>query len=442
MSADGLPSRPLAFAGAEGFGRHSLGGRGGRVFIVRNVDDDGPGSLREAVEAQGARIVVFAVSGTIALRKPLHIVNDRITIAGQTAPGGGITLRDQPLIVEASNVVIRYLRSRLGDERSPADADAIWIAGGDNIIIDHVSASWSTDETLSVAPRRAAQGRSIGDVTVQWSFITESLNQSNHPKGAHGYGSLVRGWRGSRYSFHHNLWAHHRARMPRPGNYASTADDPVGALMEFRHNVFHNWGYSPVSADGSPAVASAGYDVDVDSRVVYQFVGNDYRSGTATKAALAFMVTNRGARGWFAGNRIDGVVPADPWSIVAGADLPDFRLARAPIGAAYEESAVDAAARVLARAGASLARDAVDMRIVAAMQHGDDGRLIDSQRDVGGWPTLQGGVAALDSDGDGMPDDWEREHGFDPAVDDASRIVADDGTTAIDRYLDAMARPR
>lgn len=432
-------ARTLAFDGAKGFGRYSRGGRGGDVHVVRNLDDGGPGSLRAAVEAKGPRIIVFAVSGTIALRSPLLIANDRITIAGQTAPGDGITVRDQPVIIEASDVVVRYLRSRLGDENSPDDADAIWIAGGNDIILDHVSASWSTDETLSVSPRRAAQAGSLGDVTVQWSFITESLNQSHHPKGSHGYGSLVRGGHGSRYSFHHNLWAHHRARMPRPGNYLSRADDPVGALMEFRHNIFHNWGASPASADGSPAVTAAGYDVDPDNLVTYQFVNNDYRAGRNSVAALAFMEANRGASAWFSGNRMNGVVPDDPWSLVAGSDRIGYRLAAAPIALpAIDESASAAAQRVLAKGGASRHRDAVDQRVVAALIDGSGG-LIDSQLQVGGWPLLRSLAAPLDSDGDGLPDAWEKRHGLDPHQPDHNRVIGPDGRTAMDVYLDELA---
>lgn len=439
-SASSTPTR--AFDGAEGFARHARGGRGGRVYTVDRLDDDGvPGSLRHAVEARGARTIVFAVAGTIALRSPLRVEQPRLTIAGHSAPGEGITLRDQPLVINADEVIVRYLRSRLGDASGVVDGDAVWIAGGHHVILDHVSASWSTDETLSIAPRRAGGDVPLGDISVQWSMISESLNASNHPKGAHGYGSLVRGWRGSRFSFSHNLWAHHRARMPRPGNYLASADDTLGALMDFRNNVFHNWGASPVSADGSPAVDAAGYDVDADSRVACNFIGNAYRRGADSRAALAFFEANRGARAHFSDNTMDGHLPRDPWALVRGGDWPGYRQA-SPIGDVAEraEPAARAERRVLAGAGASFARDAVDRRVIEDLRAGR-GRLIDSQDEVGGWPELRTGPALPDSDGDGMPDAWERRHGLDPLAVDDGRPDRD-GFTALERYLEARLRGR
>ncbi len=430
-------SKPLdAFPGAEGFGRTSRGGRGGSVYTVDTLEDDGPGSLREAVEATGPRTVVFAVAGTIRLRSPLRIEHDFITIAGQSAPGQGITLRDQSLIIAANDVVVRYLRARLGNEGASEEADAIWIAGGTRVILDHVSASWSTDETLSIAPRRSGVDAPLGDLTVQWSFITESLNQSTHPKGAHGYGSLVRGWRGSRYSLHHNLWAHHRARMPRPGNYLERKDDAVGALMDFRNNVFYNWGASPRAADGSPAVDAAGYDIDRDSVIAYNFINNAYRRGPDSQAALAFFETNPGARAFFSGNSMDGNVAADPWKLVRGGTHSGYRLdAPLTVMQVRTHSADRAYKLVLRDAGASFARDAVDERIVADV-HDGLGRLIDAQSDVGGWPRLRTGSAPIDSDRDGMPDAWEIRHGSDPQTDDSAHVQAN-GFTRLENHLNA-----
>lgn len=409
------------------------------MFTVTTLADAGPGSLRAAVEARGPRTIVFARSGTIRLQTPLRIGNDRITIAGQTAPGDGVTLRNQPLLVAANDVVIRYLRVRLGDASGAHDADAIWIIGGSRVILDHVSASWSTDEVLSISPRRNGDEPPLGDITVQWSFITESLNRSTHPKGAHGYGSLVRGWRGARYSFHHNLWAHHRARMPRPGNYANRSEDPVGVLMDFRNNVFHNWGASPVSADGSPAVVASGYDVDSDSAVATNFIANAYTRGPDSKAALAYFSINRGARAYFDGNTMDGALPTDPWSLVIDAAQEGFRLDNPlDVAAVATDSAARARERVLDTAGASRFRDAVDRRVVATVRAGQ-GRLIDSQDDVGGWPELRSRPAPPDSDGDGMPDEWEVRHGFDPAHPDSGDTDAF-GITPLERYLDALAQ--
>ena len=218
-----------------GFGRHAIGGRGGRVVKVSNLDDDGPGSLRAALREKGPRTVVFDVSGTIALEREIVLTSGHVTIAGQTAPGEGITIRNYGLIVKADDVVIRYIRSRPGSS-SGKETDAISVSAGTNVIIDHCSTSWATDETLTVSPSDKSGRRSIDKVTVQWSIIAESLNDSVHHKGEHGYGSLVRGSAGARYSFHHNLWAHHKARMPRPGNYVDAQTDPEGPLFDFRNN--------------------------------------------------------------------------------------------------------------------------------------------------------------------------------------------------------------
>ncbi len=165
----------LAFPGAEGFGANSIGGRGGTVYVVTNLNDDGPGSLRAAVEAKGPRIVVFEISGTIAQKSILRITNPYITIAGQTAPGGGICLKDNELVIAADHVVVRYIRSRAGDNVSNEN-HGINISRGKNIIVDHCSASWSIDEVLSCT----TNGRDLDSVTVQWCFITESLYNSVH----------------------------------------------------------------------------------------------------------------------------------------------------------------------------------------------------------------------------------------------------------------------
>ncbi|HYI63451.1 MAG TPA: pectate lyase [Allosphingosinicella sp.] len=414
-------AQPLAFPGAEGAGRHSAGGRGGAVFRVTTLADGGPGSLRAAVEARGPRTVIFDVAGTIRLASDLVIGEPRITIAGQTAPGGGVAIADRALVVNADDVVIRHLRARRGD-RSAGEGDSIWIAGGRRIILDHVSASWSIDETLSASARYQDSG-GYYDLTVQWSIIAESLRRSHHGKGAHGYGSLIRGGRGARISFHHNLWAHHVARMPRPGNYAAPEQDPEGPIMEFRSNVFYNWGRG-----------HAGYNDDEATLIRYSFIDNAYVAGPDSEGALAFRENNRLARAWFAGNSMNGTIPDDPWSLVGGRIPENYRLPGpvevAPVAA---DPAPAAAARVLARAGAS-PRDAADARVVESVRT-RSGRHIDSQDEVGGWPILAAGSVEPDGDGDGMPDRWERRRGLDPARADGNGDRDGDGLTNLEDYL-------
>ena len=414
----------VAFPGALGAGRTALGGRGGAVLRVTNLNDSGPGSLRAAVETEGPRTVVFDIGGTIRLASPLRIREPRLTLAGQTAPGGGVTLRGQPLLISADDVVIRYIRSRLGDEDG-VETDAVTIDRGQRIILDHVSASWSVDETLSIGSR----DRVIDAVTVQWSIIAESLNLSTHSKGDHGYGSLVRGNRGARFTFHHNLWAAHRARMPRPGNYLTPDVDPVGPYFEFTNNVFYDWGQG-----------HAGYNSDKDPATVstYVFAGNAYRRGPDSTGAVIFEEESSVARAWFEGNSVDGVVPADPWAPVTGDDTPGYRLTALPDWAmGATETADRAYASVLAGAGASRVRDAADARILAGVVDGT-GRIINSQTDVGGWPDLAPGAPWTDTDGDGQPDDWETAHGLDPAVADGAADRDGDGYTNLEDWLNSL----
>jgi len=226
---DGLAASDLpAFPGAEGFGAQTPGGRGGKVIPVVNLNDSGPGSLRAACEAEGARIVIFRVAGIIDLKKNIKVTEPFLTLAAQTAPGDGICLRGFALEIRTHDVIVRYLRSRPG-AGSGKEVDAMDVgSGAHDVVIDHCSATWAVDENLSPSG-------SISNVTVQWCLIAEGLNHSIHHKGAHGYGSLVRAVGG--LSLHHNLWAHNNARNPRLGeNY----HQPPYPTFDVRNNVIYN----------------------------------------------------------------------------------------------------------------------------------------------------------------------------------------------------------
>jgi len=458
--AQAVAEPQLAFPSAEGFGRFTRGGRGGKIYKVTNLNDAGPGSLREAVEAAGPRVVVFDVDGTLRLKSPLQITNDFITIAGQSAPGGGITLRDYPLQISANEVIVRYLRSRMGDEMK-LETDALSVGQGRDIVIDHCSVSWSNDETLSVTQRVEPGLKHLTDVTVQWSIVSESLNDAGHEKGQHGYGSLIQGSYGARYSFHHNLWAHHEARMPRIGNYASAKVDSEGVVLDFRNNVFYNWGpgattdfynWQPGLDRGynmdpfygrpdNPSRFAAGADLNSNANTHSNFVNNWYQQGSATGGPVALYIRNASGKTHFSGNYMDGKAVKDQFSLVVTSQNPAVFKTEQPFdfGPVRTESATVAYQRVLASAGASKERDAVDDRVVESVRK-RTGHLINSQKDVGGWPEIRAGVAAPDADADGIPDAWEKSHKLSPNDPSDASAVAKSGYTNVEVYLNSLAR--
>lgn len=412
MVAPGAAAAVRAFPTAEGFGAHAKGGRGGRVLFVTNLNDDGPGSLRAAVETKGPRFVLFRVSGVIELKSNLNIREPRITIAGQTAPGGGICLKNHSLTIRTQDVIVRHLRIRPGDEPGPAykargksfEPDAISISRPSrDVIVDHCSASWAIDECLSVS------GEGITNVTVQWCMITESLNNSFHEKGAHGYGSLIR-TNGS-VSFHHNLYAHHQSRSPRPGTYGEGS-----ILFDFRNNVIcDTYGYS------------------AEDPVRMNYVGNFIRRPRGS----AFRIGGDATRLYVADNHLDGDRDRnrDPWSVISRAEARHKMSKPFPAAPVTTQDARSAFEAVMQSAGATRPRrDAVDARVIEQVRKGTGG-LIDSQKQVGGWPILRSAAAPKDSDHDGMPDDWERRHRLQPTVADAHRDADRDGYTNLEEFL-------
>jgi hypothetical protein len=410
---------PIAFPGAEGFGKFTTGGRGGKVMVVTNLNDDGSGSFREAVSMKGPKIVVFAVSGTIHLLSPLEI-KANTTIAGQTAPGDGICLADYPVKVAGDNVIIRYMRFRLGDRYQnkgqvvgAGHDDAFSAYKRKNLIIDHCSLSWSTDEVFSVYG---------GDsTTLQWNLISEPLNYSYHfEKGDkdfenHGYGGI---WGGRQLSAHHNLIAHCVSRTPRFDGIRNIPEEKV----DFRNNVIYNWG---------------GNNIYAGEGGMYNMVNNYYKWGPATNKKVKFQIVNPYEKRpdipygkyYVAGNYVDDApdVSSNNWLGVRIGNgegrLKDVQLITPfPTMRIKEQSAEMAYQQVLTFVGASFMRDTLDQRIINDVKN-RTGRIIDVQGgfphgtpyDISSkaWPSLNAMPSPKDSDRDGMPDDWEENKGLD-----------------------------
>lgn len=444
-------SRPLAFPSAEGYGKYTIGGRGGRVYEVTNLNDSGEGSLRAAIQAKGPRTIVFRVSGTISLKSQLRINNPYITIAGQTAPGDGICLKGYPLSINADEVIIRYIRVRLGDE-TKTESDAISSRFHKNIIIDHVSASWSIDETMSIYH--------CDSITVQWCIISESLFASNHMKGPHGFGGI---W-GSDYStYHHNLIASHSSRNPRFAGASGYTD--------FRNNVVYNWGYN--STYGGGALQSGGYKI---AHSDINMVNNYYKPGPATAPGeVSYRFANpswsNGEFGrWFIdGNTMEGNkrITQNNWNggVQPNSNQPGVidsirRNTPWPAMPIRQQTAEKAYKSVLNHAGASLSRDNVDKRIINDVRNGIatfegaiykatkpmankslKSGIIDSQNDVGGWPNLKSLPAPIDSDHDGMPDEWEIKNGLNPNdATDGARTKGKSAYTNLEIYIHSLTK--
>lgn len=426
FSAFSAVGQTPAFPGAAGFGKFTTGGRGGNVLHVTNTNDDGPGSLRSAIEAKGPRTIVFDVSGTIELKSRLAIDNGDLTIAGQTAPGDGICIRNYPVGISADNIIIRYLRFRLGNARH-VEADAIGGTKHTNIIIDHCSMSWATDECASFYRNK--------NFTLQWCIISESLNASVHLKGEHGYGGI---WGGEGASYHHNLLAHHKSRMPRFSGSATTVN-PDDELVDFSNNVIYNWG------------ANNTYGGE---RGRYNMTNNYYKAGPATSKKISNRIVNPSSPyGLFYidGNHVEGFpeITANNWNGGVHCDNKDSAKSATPftVECINPESAVLAFEKVLQSAGASLKRDAIDTRIMEEVKTGTASKgkkqngIIDTPEEAGGYPELKSTPAPLDTDRDGIPDVWEKKNGLDPQDPaDAKRISIDKKYTNLEVYLNSIIK--
>lgn len=469
-----------AFPGAEGFGRYTTGGRGGSVYHVTNLNDSGEGSFRWACEQEGRRTIVFDISGTIHLESPIKLVKGNVTIAGQSAPGDGICIADYPFSIGANNVIIRYLRFRLGNDNVTLNGADGWdgLGGMDcsNIIVDHCSVSWSIDECLSIY--------GVTNATVQWCIAAQSLKNAGHSKGSHGYGG---NWGGSGVTYHHNLLAHHESRVPRLGPRQTTQLDE---RLDMRNNVFYNWA-------GNGCYGGEGMNVNI--------VNNYYKPGPATKERdeiIGKRIAGIGIRtteycqvkdennqptgewnGWYpmwhvwGKFYVDGNVNSehddvtnDNWTYgiynqINQKDVDntfdnavrDSMRLNQPFEFIHvtTHSAEDAYERVLTYAGASKQRDEYDTFIINETKEGkatytgsgnykgiintpNDNKPENAPDNWSPWPALKDSNTEKDTDGDGIPDNWETAHGLNPNNPDDGAETGDDGYTNLEHYLNSL----
>lgn len=449
VTSDAVLSLPVAFPGAEGFGKYTTGGRGGKVYIVSNLNDDGEGSFRKAATANIPRIIVFAVSGTIHLNSTISIKSNA-TIAGQSAPGDGICIADKSVGLSGDNIILRYIRFRLGDKwqrqagmvDGSGGEDAFSGVNRNNIIIDHCTFSWSNDECFSVYN---------GDsTTFQWNIISEPLNYSYHFETGdkdwerHGFGGI---WGGKHLSAHHNLFAHCNNRNPRfNGNRQG-----IHEFVDYTNNVIYNWGGNNIYA------GEGGF---------YNITNNYFKYGPSTNKNVRSRIVNPGKTEtigfgkWYVnGNVVDEAkdVSKNNWLGIhmgnGGTDedkknaVIDKPHTAEPMNTQTAEAALEA---VLNHAGASYRRDTLDERIVNDVKN-RTGFMIDVQgryphhspyeMTVNAWPDLKSVPTSADTDKDGMPDDWEKKNGLNSAdAADAATYKLSKGYTNIEVYLNSLLK--
>lgn len=457
-----LPQAKIpAFPGAEGGGAYSFGGRGGRVFVVTSLADSGPGTLREACEQGGARIVVFNVAGIIHLKSPLIIRAPYITIAGQTAPGDGVCIAGESVLVDTHDVVVRFMRFRRGATDVTRRDDAIGGNGVGNIIFDHVSASWGLDENMSMYRHvYDREGKNLKlptvNITIQNSIFSEALDTYNH-----SFGSTLGGLNST---FMRNLWASNISRSPSIGMYGD---------FGFVNNVIWNWWNR--SADGG------------DHRSEFNFINNYYKPGPITPLdkPISYRIlkpesgrdkanSNTFGKAYVSGNIVEGNkrVTKNNWDGgVQIADLPNAgdQLANIRVNKPFAMatiktlSAKKAYDYVLDNVGATLPRrDAVDERIVKQVKtgqvfysenakdtepskfikrrlHADSYKqgIITDVNQVGGYPEYKG-TPYLDSDNDGMPDEYEIKKGLNPNDPSDAVMITKSGYSNIEEYLNSV----
>lgn len=457
-----------AFPGAEGFGRYVTGGRGGEVYHVTNLEDSGEGSLRWALAQRGTKTIVFDVSGTIHLKSPLSVSSANVTIAGQTAPGDGICVADYPFTVDANNVIIRFMRFRLGDRYSDHEGDGLGGLDQKNLMIDHCSVSWSVDECLSFC--------GCTNTTVQWCISSQSMYQSQHAKGNHGYGG---NWGGSGISYHHNLVIHHNSRTPRLGpRYTTQLDE----RMDMRNNVIYNWGgngcyggeamtVNIVNNYYKPGPATLKRNATIQKRIAAvnvrtteyvtnypdykptEHVWGDYYVEGNVNTLHSSVTNDNWTNGFY--NQIDASGNDGKYTSVA---KDTMKLAE-PMDFVYvtTHTAEKAYEKVLQYVGASLSRDWVDTLMVYDARHGkasytgvgnsnqpgiintpSDNKPAGAGADWSAWPALESKPCPIDTDRDGMPDEWETANGLNPNKAADRNDCNDEGYTMLEVYMNSL----
>lgn len=419
------PRQIYAFPSAQGYGAFTTGGRGGVVYHVKTLEDNNElGSLRYAVSQKGPRTIVFDTSGIIELKSPLVISNNDLTIAGQTAPGDGICIKDFPVIVDADNVIIRFLRFRLGDK---TDGSSLMVNNRHDIIIDHCSMSWASEDNVSLYNNLK--------LTMQWCIISEALNKGHKNNGM---GATLGGYSAT---YHHNLFASNRSNNPK--FYKSSHNNKLYLeTIDFRNNVLYNWGSSSING------AETGN---------YNIINNYFKFGPATQIpsrSQILEISNVSNYGivYVNGNYVhtNPLQTNDNWMGVYP-NMDYIKTSQNPILTRFEfdhepvttHSAERAYKKVLKYAGASDKRDFADNRIVQAVETyisgaSDSKGLISSPKDVGNYPEYKTDVPQLDSDGDGIPDEWEFNHNLNPYDGGDGKSLTKTGYTNLEIYLNSL----
>ena len=470
MLMSSAKAQQLAFPGAEGYGKYSLGGRGGKVYEVTTLADDGLGSFRQAFNAFPGQplTIVFRVGGIIDLLTPLKVQRSNMTIAGQTAPGDGICTKRGMVKIYGKNLIIRYMHFRPGDV-SKTNNPAVYgldIENSTNFIVDHCSMSWSMEEAATFYDNKYS--------TVQWCLVSESLNASYNGKGSHGYAGV---WGGQYASYHHNLLAHHHSRAIR-FNGSRTHD--TLAYLDYRNNVIYNWGSDLGCYGNEIEIADTGKPIFALRRAEVNIMNNYYKPGPATPASKGKIIWNATdayvpawasrlkGKAYMSGNYVYGVptVTANNYLGLNPKYYPasyadSFKLAAPTVNEPIVmQTALDAFNAVLEGVGDTYPkRDTLDRRIIhetltgTASQHATNSTstyygkgnigIIDTQDSIGGWPAYDTtAIAPTDSDHDGIPDAWEIAKGLSPSDSTDGNTVDSSGYTMLELYLNELVAPK